>query len=737
MAQDTTYLSRPPLVIPKTTEAPILDGLSDEPLWQRVQSFPFVVLEPVYGAPPTEKTELLLTYDDAFLYVAGRCYTTDSSRIVARNLVRDGWRGDDWMTLHLDSRFDRQNAFVFSVYPLGSRYDMATGNDAVELGSSTFNPAFNMIWEAKTVVNKQGWFFEMKIPLYNLRFRPDADGNVYMGVSSTRAIQSKQEYHQFPAVPRNAIEPIMKPSLKQPVVLRELPRPRLFLLTPYLLAGRERRHLPDAAETAFIKDRKTNIQAGFDAKIGLSSYLTLDVSANPDFAQAEVDDQLINLTRFSLFFPERRLFFQEQAGLFEFNLGGSSQLFYSRRIGINDGQLTPIYGGVRLTGKLSPSLDVGALNMQSAPVNLENGLNVPSENFGVLRLRQRVLNSRSFVGTLLTTRTGAGTRNFTAGLDALLNPKGIHYVFVAAAQSVTDEPVRPPVAGLTASRLLLSWETRRIDRIHHKLSYSYSGRDFNPGVGFLDRSNFHSLSGNLAYGKIANNRKGRFQYMRWTLAGFETFVNAQSGRLESQLIQTGWRGTTFRGTQWSGSFLYTYEYLAQTLDFGAGLVIPAGTYSFPAVSLSFVPARFREIQVPVSLTEGRFFNGNRFNFAIRPTVNLGRHWEFQGTYDLSYLRFPESRLYQPIHIGRLRMAYALDLHLSANLTLQYNSLSRRMFANARLRYNFRDGHDLYLVLNENFYTERRYNEQLLRPLSDQQTWLLKYFYTFEGLGRKR
>lgn len=415
---DSIRFTRESYVIKKATNSIQLDGYSNETAWAEATSFPFIVTDPVWGQAPTERTELYLTYDDEYLYAAGRCFTKDSSQIIARTLVRDGYRGDDWMTLHIDSRFDKQNAFVFSVYPLGSRYDMATSNDAVELGNATFNAAFNMFWEAKSVITSEGWFWEMKIPLYNLRYKTSDSNIIEMGISSTRAIQHKQEYHQFPSIPQNAIEGILKPSLKQPVTFYNLKQQRLFLLTPYILSSHTRDNSVEG--NTIIKDRKWKNTAGLDAKIGVSPYLTLDLTANPDFSQVEVDDQLINLTRFSLFFPERRLFFQEQAGLFEFNLGGNAQLFYSRRIGVNNGQLTDIYGGGRLTGKLNKNMDIGILNMQTAPASLEDGTNQNSENFGVIRLRQKVFNDRSFVGAMFTNRINSNDQNYALGFDALI-----------------------------------------------------------------------------------------------------------------------------------------------------------------------------------------------------------------------------------------------------------------------------------------------------------------------------
>ncbi len=731
LAQDTTYLDKPPMVINKFSETIALDGLSDEAVWQEATSLPFIMFRPVWGQKPTEKTEMLIGYDDNFLYVAGRCYYQDSTSIIARTLERDGWRGDDWMTLHVDSRYDKQNAFVFSIYPLGSRYDMATSNDAVELGNSTFNDAFNMFWEGESVINGEGWFFEMKIPLYNLRFKEDDQGNVHMGISASRSIQFKQELHQFPAVPQNAIDPIMKPSLKQPIVLKELPKQKLFLFTPYALGQYQRQHIVNEDETQFNRQVERNYQLGFDAKIGVSPYLTLDLSANPDFAQVEADDQLVNLTRFSLFFPERRLFFQEQAGLFEFNLGGTSQLFYSRRIGINDGQLTNIYGGARLTGKLNDNIDIGVLTMQAAPIDLEEGDRIATENFSVVRLRQKIFNDRSFLGTMLTSRVGSGSQNYALGMDALLNPKDIHYFLLSVAHTLQQDSTEGFNTGIDDSRVSFLWETRRTDKLHHKLGYIYSGRNFDPGVGFVARTNYHNVWGNLSYGKFADERKGNFQYQQFTLLGFDGFFNAESGQLETMVASSGISLTSFKGHSLRGNISYNYEYLAEELDFGNDIIIDSGSYHFENISLRFSPPRFKGARLPITLSEGGFFDGRRFNATISPIFYIGKHWEIEAAYDFTYLRFPSRDLYRPIQVTRLRLNYALNLHLSINAVVQYNSTTEQIFNNFRVRYNFKDGHDLFFVWNENFFTDRHYSELVQRPVSDIQNFTIKYYYTFD------
>lgn len=730
--QDSLKGMQQPIIIKKTTNTITLDGKSDETAWQSAISVPFMVLNPIWGQTPSEKTELFITYDDNFLYAAGRCYTTDTTKIISRTLIRDGYRGDDWMTLHIDSRFDKQNALVFSVYPSGGRLDITTGNDAVELGSSTFNLAFNMFWEAKTVINNEGWFWEMKIPLYNLRYKQNTNGNVEMGISSTRMIQHKQEIHHFPSAPQNAIEPIMKPSLKQPVVFENLKKQKLFLLTPYFLSAKNRENR--IIDDKLVKDKKWKNTVGVDAKMGVSSYLTLDLTINPDFSQVEVDDQLINLTRFSLFFPERRLFFQEQVGLFEFGLGGSSQLFYSRQIGINGGQLTDIYGGGRLTGKLSKNTDIGILNMQSAPISLQNGDEQPSENFGVVRLRQKVLNDQSFVGAMFTNRIHRNRQNYAFGLDALLNPKSIHYIFANLASTLDYKSQNSNTNDLLKStRLSLLWETRRTDKLFHKLGYVYSGNGFNPLVGFVDRSNFHNYSGSLSYGKFASERKGLFQYKRWTLLNVDAYQNAENFAWETVEVGSSLLLRKFNGVDFSLGGTFHHEYLTDELDFGNGIVIDEGTYNFYTIRLGISQPYYKNIQLPLRASFGGFFDGNRFNFNFSPIFNLGKHWEINSTYDFTYLDFSKKQIQKPIHNASLQVNYAFDLHFSLNYICQYNSNVNQFFNNLRLRYNFKDGHDLYLVWNENFYENRRINDNLIRPLSGNQAFILKYSYTFDKL----
>lgn len=725
-AQDTAYLRELPIVIPQLQGEILLDGKIDEPAWQHAAHFKHILFEPVWNGTSTDSTELLVTYDDRFLYVAGRCYDHEPEKIVARNLVRDGWRGDDWLTFHVDAYGDKQNAVVFSVYPLGSRFDMATSNDAIDIGNSTFNANFNMIWDAKTTTNEQGWFVEMKIPLSNLRFKAK-DGRAVMGISSSRPIYHKGEFFQFPAIKQGEFEPVMRPSLKQPVVFEQIKSQRLLQVAPYFLSGFQQNR--NYAETKIDKKQEGEFQTGLDVKYGLSPYLTLDLTVNTDFAQAEVDNQQVNLSRFSLFFPERRLFFQEQAGLFEVNLGNRSQLFYSRVIGINNSERTPIIGGARLTGKLG-KWDIGALNMQTSGTTLSDATHIPTENFGILRLRHKAFNDRSFVGFAGTSRVGKDRRNFAVSTDAILNLKDNLY-FLGAVASTFDQASAesPNKSGLSASRVNFSLEQRQRSGFAYNLGYSFSGKDFDPGIGFVDRSNFHRANGALNYSKFAKDRSGWLQVQNWNLLTADAYWNAGSGKLESLEWSSKWSGQDFIYNYYALSAVGNYEYLADTLYFSGGLHAPPGTYTFARGTLNYGPPNLRPINMSAQVSMGSFFDGWRFSSTIAPIFNINKHLEIRTNYQFEYLQFAKRHLQRPLHLASIQLGYAANLHLSGSAIIQYNSASDKLFANARLRYNFRDGHDIYLVYNENFATQDSENYRALLN-SEQQTLLLKYIYTF-------
>jgi hypothetical protein len=713
-----------PLTIKKLEGSIVLDGLSNEPGWQQIIPVYFSTLEPVYNAPPTEKTELLITYDHKYLYLAGRCYYKDSTTIVARNFVRDGWRGDDWFTVHIDANNDKQNAIVFSIYPFGSRYDLATANDAVELGSSTFNQNYNLIWEGKSAINKEGWFLEMKIPLSALRFK-DRDGIATMNISSTRMIQYNSELQHFPMIPQNAIEGIMKPSLKQPVIFNDISTSKLLYIAPSLVTGITRTNVFNVTKGEYdiVTDKK--LQPTLDVKYSLSPKLTLDLTANTDFAQAEADDQQFNLSRFSLFFPEKRLFFQEQAGLFEFNTGAASQLFYSRNIGLKNGTIIPIAGGARLTGKLGKA-DIGLLSIQTQSSTIQDSVRVPSENFLVLRSRHQVWNNNSYIGTMLTSRLYGGYHNVAGGVDAVIKVKGRHYLLGAFAASYDKHTKQ--VEGLNNTRFSIKWNLQKRDNFFYTLGYNYSGKNYNPGTGFVDRSNFHNITGIAWYAKFAKVNKETFQYRKAKFFN-DIYFNASNGRLESVNSFLELAGTMFNQTILTATVDNNYEYLSDSLSFTDAIAVPPGSYWFQRVRLAYDAPVKLKLGLPVAIFTGTFYDGWRTGITLEPTWNISRYLELKASYNLDYLRFSKRNLESYIHVARLQLTWAANLHLSATVRVQYNSSIDKMLLNGRLRYNFSDGHDLFLVYNETF-NHNRFETTPALPVFEQQQALVKYVYTF-------
>lgn len=281
----------------------------------------------------------------------------------------------------VDAFNDNQNAKWFGTTASAMRFDVLVTDDG-----ATLNSNWDAFWDAETVITDEGWFVEVRIPFSGLGFQVDAQGRAVMGLTVTRLVSRTGERVTFPAIdPKFAFR---QPSVAQDVRLEGVETQRPAYFAPYLLSGVGRESVPSGL--GFVAEREYAKEVGFDLRYSVSSSLTIDVTANTDLAQVEADDQQVNLDRFSLFFPEKRRFFQEGSGLFDFALGGGSRLFHSRRIGLtDDNRQVPVLGGARLVGRVGV-WDVALLDMQTEALGV-----LPTENFGVVRLRRRVLNDFS------------------------------------------------------------------------------------------------------------------------------------------------------------------------------------------------------------------------------------------------------------------------------------------------------------------------------------------------------
>ncbi len=709
-----------PMVIPRINGSVDLDGLSDEPAWEGIEPFPMVMHMPDFGSPPSERTEILVAFDDEYLYVAGRLYDNEPSAIQAPSKKRDQTGlTHDWFGIVLDTFNDKENALFFATMPSGLRTDITVFNDAQ--GTAPINVTWNTFWDVETVRNGEGWFGEMRIPISSLRFQSDSD-RVVMGIIALRAIARKVEIDVFPAIEQRwGSFSLLKPSQAREVVFEGLRSRRPLYVAPYFLGGIERSFELNDPETAYLHDDHPTYEAGLDVKYGLTSNLTLDLTLNTDFAQVEADDQQINLTRFSLFFPEKRLFFQERSAIFDFRFSESNRLFYSRRIGIHDGDPVRIYGGARAVGRVG-GWDLGFIDMQTAPVD-----NLPSENHGVLRLRRRVLNPYSYVGSILTSRIGAdGSYNTAYGLDGIIRLFGNDYLSLKWAQTFDGETDADPVS-LDAARIFADWERRSTKDVGYGLTYSRAGPDFDPRMGYEQRDDFTRYAGSLTYGLLQGLESSVLRHLL-TAEGFVVVKNGER-EIESAEVGSGYSLFLKSDTYIEFGPKLVYENVPDTYSFSDDVEVPEGPYTFYGLSGSMRTPRGNLLWVNTTVEAGSFYDGRRFSVATTPNWSVSNSVALSGTLRFNWISFPDRGQEYNTRLVRLRALVMLNTKFSTTAFVQYNNADHVVVTNFRIRFNPREGNDLYVVYNEGLNTDR-FRDVPALPRSSRRTLLLKYTYTF-------
>jgi hypothetical protein len=711
-------------ILPRINEPVTLDGFSTESAWQGIESLPLIMHVPIFGAIPTEKTEILVAYDDDYFYAAARCFDREPANIQAPSKQRDELSlNNDWFGLILDTYNDNENALGFFTTPEGLRLDMAIFNDA--LGDFPINTSWNTFWDVVVVRNDEGWFVEMRIPFSSLRFQ-DTDGRVVMGLNTWRWIARKNEVTMFPAIPPEwGFWSTFKPSQAREVILEDIQSRKPLYVAPYGLGGFGQSWELNDTETAYQREEHPTSDVGLDVKYGLTNNLTLDLTVNTDFAQVEADDQQINLTRFSLFFPEKRLFFQERASNFEFNFGGFDRLFYSRQIGIyeDEDEEVPIYGGARIVGRTGP-WDLGFLTMQTAPIEY-----IASENFGVLRVRRQVMNPNTYVGGMMTSRiTEGGAYNVAYGLDGTIKLFDDDYLLFNWAQTFENDLDNDPFS-LDPARFRLSWERRTVKGLGFDLSLSMAGEDYHPGVGYEEREDYTRFGNCLLYGWIPGDDSPLLRH--WVYVWGYVVKRNSDGLTESIEIEPGWEFTTKSGYWCHVDVAFFYESVTDTFELSDDeeVVVPPGDYEFYGTKCAFGTPMSGVFHLESELELGTFYDGNRTSFEISPTWSVSSALNLSGTYEINKINFPERGLDLTAHIARIRGLYMPSTKVSLSAFIQYNSEIQAVIGNVRFRYNPSEGKDFYLVFDEEFNTNR-FREEPIYPVTRNRTVLLKYTHTF-------
>lgn len=707
--------------------APIdFDGLVDDAAWNAVPPLPLTMYEPVFRGETERRIWVKVAYDDDALYVAARFYHDDPSNIRAFSLTRDTWNSDDGFGIFLDTFLDKENAVRFIALPLGARMDMTiTGDGQGERGSGgPRGVSWNTFWDLETEFLVDGWSGEMRIPFESLRFETDADGSVVMGLMAYAYEPGNEDRWTFPAIPRSA--PYTQVSAFQNVRLEGIESRNPVFVSPYALAGRARTHAADAVAGQWPSEIDAAREMGVDLKFNPTPNLTLDVTANTDFAAVEADQQQVNLTRFSLFFDEKRPFFQERAGIFQFATGADrGTLFYSRRIGLANGQPVPILGGARLVGRIG-EWDVGAIEM----VTDEHG-GLPRENFGVLRVRRRVLNPTSFVGAMVTSRVGGGQYNHTWGVDGQWRAWGNEYLTLKLLQTVQGGSALASqgiASGLDAGRLVFDWTRRQQAGLSYQNVFVWSGPGYDPGVGFEARQDFTRAQSDWNYqwfpGEGATFRR------IWLGARSSMWMRNADDEVETGVVEPFLHLETTVGTTFIARLRGQYEDVLAGFDLSDAASVPVGSYWAREAEAEFRAPRGWAVRPNVTVTAGEFFDGRRVRVNTSFDWPLSAHLGLRGGWEWNRVRFDERGQAFDATLLRLTSRFALDTHLSVEVFGQYNSLADQLTTNSRLRYNFREGQDLWLVWNEGLNLERDPLGVPRLPLSDTRTLTLKYTHTF-------
>ncbi|MBI2822270.1 MAG: carbohydrate binding family 9 domain-containing protein [Acidobacteria bacterium] len=658
-----------------STDAPIrLDGVLDEPIWQQAElATDFVQREPHQGAPASERTEVRIVYDKRAIYFGMSAYDSEPDKIIIRNLEQDfPHTTQDQLAIYLDTFDDDRNSFVFYLNAAGAKKEMQSVDEGREQ-----TVEWEDVWDVKTAITEEGWTAEVRIPFKSLRF-PRKERQQW-GINFMRRVRRKNEQIDWSPVPRRYSG--YNVSFAGELRGLEGVRPgRNFKVKPFVTAQ---------ANQFKAGGTDSNVDAGLDVKYGFSS-LTLDATLNTDFSQAEVDEQQINLTRFSLFFPEKRDFFVENAGIFLFgqteervsNSRRDFLPFFSRRIGLSDGgQPIPILGGARLTGRIGP-YSLGILDMQTQ----DSGF-APATNFAVLRVKRNILAQSNVGGLWISREPGqSGDSNRTFGVDANFR---FHNWSLSSFLAATRTP------GLekenTAARLWVEWKNNLWEA---RSGFLDIGENFNAEGGFVPRVGIHKTESSLGWRPRPRNPWVREFFPNARL----TYLTDQENRLLTRSADLQFQLELNDGGTIAVGRVLNFERLDERFILRRRIPIALGDYNFNYWYAAFNLSPSGRFSPDLRYERGAFWDGRRntlqVGFSFRP------HYKFAlaSRYQWDSLDFVQGNLSS--HLLTLRSNFSFSTQMFLNALIQYNNELRQISANIRFNLIHRPLSDIFIVYNE-------------------------------------
>lgn len=702
------------------------DGLVNEPAWRMSRNLPLTMHYPVYNNPSSEESEIYMTFDGGYLWIGAILHYSDISNIVSSSKKRDEQsENSDAFGILLDSYNDNENALAFFTLPSGAKIDYSISNDGQGggpgPGMDSKNFTWNSYWDVKSTITDNAWNIEMRIPFSSLRFQNE-NGITKMGLIINRNISHLNEMDTYPAIDtKYGRGANTRPSLAQTIVFNNIQPRNPVYISPYVLGGTSRSYELNETGTEYVKKDDPKFTGGLDVKYNLNNNLTLDFTVNTDFAQVEADDEQVNLTRYSLFFPEKRLFFQERSGIFSYELGGPQNLFYSRNIGLAEGEPVTIYGGVRMVGRVG-KWDVGFLDMNTAEFNT-----TPAENFGVVRLRKQVINENSYIGGMLTSRVGFdGSYNFAYGLDGIFKLTDVDYLNVKLAQT-QDKSLDAEFLSMNPTYFSIELQRRSDEGFYYEGKYAYWGKNFDPKSGFVFINGIHEARGTVGYGWYPGENSPIFNYTFGS--DIDMTKRIEDGEIENLQVAPEFRMDLKSGYGMFISYGYNREGVKYDFYLPGDIVVEAGTYKYWSLRSHFNTPRTKQVVVSFGVDGGGFYDGKQVSTNVEAEFNLSASFQLSAFYNFDDVKFDSKNKQFTNNLARLKATYMLNTKLSMSAFVQYNELENIVISNFRLRFNPRDGNDFYLVLNDSRYADKS-GLSPVPPSFLSQTILLKYTHTF-------
>jgi len=662
-----------------------LDGLLTEPCWIQASAISdFRQRDPREGEAATEKTEIRVVYHQKAIYIGIVCADSDPELIVAKEMRRDGdVEGDDSITIVLDTYLDHRNAFYFAFNSNGARKDALIVDE-----NEDSNVNWNGVWDVKAVRTDKGWQAEVMIPFDTLRFKTDQQ---QWGVNFRRMIRRKNEEVLWRAYRRNAgIFRIAEAGL-----LDDIPRieqAHRFEIRPYFSFGlTETYPSPTQDPLRMVRDHEEKV--GFDGKIKLAKNLAADITVNTDFAQTEVDQAVLNLTRFPVRFPEKRDFFLENAGFFDFLSSGNNSLFFSRRIGLSKkGEPIPIDVGGRVTGKIG-RFDLGLINVQTRSEGLTS-----AGNYTAFRPKYGVL-KKSYIGAIFTNvyDSAEGNRNQAYGLDGVFSFSNFFGQNLSISSSIAQTSTPGLKRDRSAGYFGLSFPN---DWVEAWFNYSFIQKNFNPELGFLERGSVEQYSARWRF-----QPRPHAPWDKWIRKMYikpldiNVYNSLPSRELESLSQEFRPIGFDFQtGDAFEFNIIRRFDRLDEDFNIFGDVVIPRGRYWWNTYELQIETSSKRRWQVGAAAGWGGYYSGDMKQIEVEGGLKITSRFNVNGSYATSLADYRGARF--TTHEFTSRLVYAFSNRANIQVFTQWNNETRVANVYVRLHIIPKIGSDIYGVFNQ-------------------------------------